>query len=64
MTPAELARMRTTLGLSQRELARRVGVSPRTVARWEEGVHPIGLVYERLIRIQAARVKMAQREAE
>ncbi len=52
MTREELVALRTSCGLSQRELARRVGVSPRTVARWEDGRHPIGLVYEKLIRIQ------------
>jgi transcriptional regulator with XRE-family HTH domain len=60
MTPDELVRLRTSLELSQRDLARRVGVSPRTVARWEEGKHPIGLVYEKLIRIQGAAVRMAR----
>ncbi len=60
MTRDELVRIRTSLELSQRDLARRIGVSPRTVARWEEGVHPIGLVYEKLIRIQAAAVSLAR----
>jgi transcriptional regulator with XRE-family HTH domain len=60
MTREELVELRTSLGLSQRDLARRVGVSPRTVARWEEGLHPIGLVYEKVIRIQATAVKMAR----
>lgn len=60
MTRDELVRIRTSLELSQRDLARRIGVSPRTVARWEEGRHPIGLVYEKLIRIQAAAVKMSR----
>lgn len=60
MTRDELVRIRTSLELSQRDLARRIGVSPRTVARWEEGLHPIGLVYEKLIRIQGAAVKLAR----
>jgi DNA-binding transcriptional regulator YiaG len=54
VTKDELRGIRTGLELSQRDFARRIGVSPRTIARWEDGVHPIGLVYERLIRIQAA----------
>jgi transcriptional regulator with XRE-family HTH domain len=54
VTREDLRRIRESLGLSRRALARRIGVAPRTIARWEAGVHPIGLVYERLIRIQAA----------
>lgn len=53
MTRHELRRIREALGLSVREMARRIGVAPRTLTRWESGEHPIGLVYERLIRIQA-----------
>jgi transcriptional regulator with XRE-family HTH domain len=49
----ELVRIREALGLSQRAMAKRVGVTPRTIARWETGEHPIGLVYEKIIRIQA-----------
>ena len=61
MTREELVALRDSLGLSQRELARRIGVSPRTVARWEEGLHPIGLVYEKLLRIQASAAQLASR---
>lgn len=32
-----LVRHRTTLGLSQKELARRIGVDSSTLARWESG---------------------------
>ena len=58
MTREELRGIRSTLGLSKREMARRVGVAPKTITRWEHGVHPIGLVYEKLIRllVEAARV--------
>jgi len=41
MTPTELKTLRARLGLSQRELARELGVATMTVARWEQGVHPI-----------------------
>lgn len=34
ITPADLTAMRTHLGLSQQQLAERLGVSPHTVARW------------------------------
>jgi DNA-binding transcriptional regulator YiaG len=58
MTSSELKHIRTTLGISRRAFARRIGVVPKTIARWEAGVHPIGLVYEKLIRIQATAAKL------
>ncbi len=63
MTAEELRRIREDLGLSQRALARRIGVAPRTIARWEIGAHPIGLVYEKLIRIQASAPKARDESA-
>jgi len=53
VTRHELKSIREALGLSVRGMARRIGVAPKTIARWESGQHPIGLVYEKLIRIQA-----------
>lgn len=41
MKPYELTNMRLRLGLSQAELARRLGVHPLTVNRWEMGHHRI-----------------------
>lgn len=35
--PEQIIRYRKTLGLSQTQLARRLGVDPGTVARWEVG---------------------------
>ena len=60
MTKDELRQLREALGISQRDFARRIGVAPRTLARWEQGTHPIGLVYEKLIRIQAAAARLAR----
>jgi DNA-binding transcriptional regulator YiaG len=60
MTKDELREIRTALDLSQRDFARRIGVAPRTLARWEDGIHPIGLVYEKLIRIQAAAARLSR----
>lgn len=37
MTPAELRARREALGLSQAELARRLGVAANTWWRWEQG---------------------------
>ena len=48
-----LRQIRARLGLSQRELARKLGIAKSTVSRWEAGVHPIDLVSERLILILA-----------
>ena len=33
-----IVRHRQTLGLTQKELAERLGVSPKTVSKWECGV--------------------------
>lgn len=41
MTIDALKSARATLGLSQAELAARIGVAPNTVSRWEAGRHPI-----------------------
>lgn len=41
------------MGLTQRELARKLGVVRNTVWRWEAGVYPIEPLAERLLRILA-----------
>ena len=38
---ANLLKIRTSRGLSQRELAERVGVSPSQVSHWENGDTPV-----------------------
>ena len=60
MTRDELRRIRTALGFSKREMARRIGVAPKTITRWENGEHPIGLVYEKLIRLQAEAARVGR----
>ena len=62
MTREELRRIRAALGLSKREMARRIGVAPRTIARWEDGEHPIGLVYEKLIRLQLGAASLGRKD--
>ena len=59
MDAAELKRLREGLGLSQRQLALRLGVDGHTVRRWEDGVHRIDPLTEELLRIL---VEKAQRE--
>ena len=53
MTGPELRRLRKRLGLLQRELAVRVGVTPNTVARWERDEVGISEPVARLIRFLA-----------
>jgi transcriptional regulator with XRE-family HTH domain len=38
MTPAEILAVRSTLGLSQVQLAQLLGVHPLTVSKWERGL--------------------------
>jgi DNA-binding transcriptional regulator YiaG len=39
----QLVRQRTSLGLSQKESARRLGIDPSTLASWEQGKkEPVG----------------------
>jgi ribosome-binding protein aMBF1 (putative translation factor) len=46
-----LVRQRTSLGLSQKEMAGRLGVAPGTLARWERGERePEGALLERVER--------------
>jgi DNA-binding transcriptional regulator YiaG len=49
MTPIELRAIRAKLQLTQRGLASKVGVTPNTVARWEQGVRKIPAPTAKLI---------------
>lgn len=51
MSPEQLRRR---LGMSRGELARALGVSERTIARWEDGVAPQGLAAEVMRAIENA----------
>ncbi|MCI0408898.1 MAG: helix-turn-helix domain-containing protein [Acidobacteria bacterium] len=57
MTPTDLKRIRRQLGLTQEELARRLGVHAVTVARWEADMRGIPEPTARLIRMIRAEVK-------
>lgn len=54
MTPAELRAIRARLGLTQAELAERIGVTDRSMRRYESGEHsisrPIAMLIETLSR--------------
>jgi len=60
MGPAEIAFIRQTFGLDQRDLARAMNVAPYTVARWESGWNePTGLQDEVLRALHSAATKTA-----
>lgn len=44
--------IRTELGLTQRELAERLGVRSNTVTRWETGINPIPEWAEKAVYLQ------------
>lgn len=54
LTGPEVRFIRGVLGLRGKELARRMGVTPVTVSRWENGKEPLGPTTERLLRLMAA----------
>lgn len=50
MTSDQLKTLRRTLGLSQQALAKHLGVTVSTVAKWEQAVHPIPPLASTLLR--------------
>ena len=54
MTAKQLQKLRIhTLHLTQEALAKQVGVTTTTVARWEQGVHPIAPAMAKLLTLIA-----------
>jgi len=54
MSPKQLQKLRiNTMNLTQEALAKQLGVTTTTVARWEQGVHPIAPAMEKLIKLIA-----------
>lgn len=51
MTPKQLRALRKRLGLTQGQLAAKIGVREHTVYRWEAGIHPIMPHTEAVIRM-------------
>jgi DNA-binding transcriptional regulator YiaG len=54
MTSADVQRLRRRLGVTQVELAARLGVHPLTVSRWERGQVRVTEPMARLLKLLAA----------
>ena len=54
MTAEQLKRARKALVLEQTELAKRLGVHPMTVSKWERGISPIPKATGELVRLWSA----------
>ncbi len=63
MTPKQLQKIRTKLGLTQAEFADKVGVHERSWRKWELGERPVPAMAEHLIRIIAINIEKDRREA-
>ena len=65
MTPVALKRIRARLGLTQAELATKLGVERNTVNRWEMGVLPIqtitSLALQHLLCIRERKHRIVQK---
>ena len=57
MTSEQLKTTRAALALTQQQLAAQLGVTVSTVAKWEQGIHPIPPMAERFIRRLAANTR-------
>jgi transcriptional regulator with XRE-family HTH domain len=55
LAPEEARFLRKALGWSAIDYAKRIGATPETVSRWENGKTPIGPQSERLLRLLAVR---------
>lgn len=51
LTPDEIRFLRKSLGWSSADFARRMGVTPESVSRWENGRERMGATAERLLRL-------------
>ena len=61
MTGQELKALRQQMGLTQKELAKKLGVPWNTVARWEVGMRKIFEPVARLVHYLAKEVKKGQK---
>lgn len=54
LMPEEIRFLRKSLGWSGVDFAEKMGVTPETVSKWENGKKPMGPVAERLLRLSVA----------
>jgi len=55
----EIKDIRSTFGCSQEDLAHTIGVTGRTIARWEHGEsHPTHLAEEKILKLEKVRDKL------
>lgn len=59
MKPEEMKQRRESLGLTQAQLARALGLDSITVSRYERGVHPIPKTVELAFELVELRMKEA-----
>lgn len=62
LTKREIRFLRITMGLTQAELAAKIGNDTQTVARWEKGKTPIPGPSERLLRAQFLAMALSDEE--
>jgi putative zinc finger/helix-turn-helix YgiT family protein len=55
LAPPEIKFLRKYLGWSGADFAKRMGTSPETVSRWENGAKPMGGLADRLLRVLVAK---------
>ena len=49
LTAADARAIRLSLGLTQRQLANRIGADVMSISRWERGASPLTAIVQRLI---------------
>ena len=57
LEPAEIRFLRKYLGWSGKDFAHRMGVTPETISRWENGARPMGSTAEILLRLLAIELR-------
>jgi DNA-binding XRE family transcriptional regulator len=62
MTPALFKALRARLGLTQAELAEKLGVERNTVNRWEMGLLPIQKITELAVKYLELDLKKSKRD--
>jgi len=61
MSPAEIRKLRESLGLTQEQVAKKLGAGRATIARWEAGETKPHRLYEQALEKLKARAKMSRK---